>query len=191
MDGYIKNKKAAVASERTTILYKYAVSLLILVFVPIWLLGLFGNQPPEKWTHTEIVFSHISKEKVGARRGKDYVLNARDGRKFLLQAKYVDGNALSSHLQPGDTYQIVFSEIVPGYRMEALYSETETFQKLEDSVLQWEKEHNGFIIALIVNLGLEAIALILIDRLWCKPEYAKIKKLKADIQRRKERFANK
>ena len=65
MDGYIKNKTEAIQSVRRNILGKYSITFLILVLIPVWLFALAANQHPDKWTHTEIVFSHISQERIG------------------------------------------------------------------------------------------------------------------------------
>ncbi len=189
MDGYIKNRKEAIAEVRKTIFYKYAVTFLILIFIPVWLLALVTNQPPEKWTHTEIRFSHLSQERIGLRRFQSDVLNTLDGRKFVI---YVDAGAFSGSLTPGETYQLVFSETVAGGNiMEALYDENTVFQDLDTSILRWKKEQRESVVAIAVILAIEILALILIDRLWCKKEYSQIQKLKADIKRREERIKNK
>lgn len=75
--------------------------------------------------------------------------------------------------------------------MEALSDDNMVIQNLEKSIAQWEREQQETFIAIIVTLIIEAVALILIDRLWCKKEYSEIKKLKADIKRREERVGNK
>ena len=74
--------------------------------------------------------------------------------------------------------------------MEALYDEDEVIQNLESSVRQWEREQREGTRGIIVTLIIEVIALVLIDRLWCKKEYSQIKKLKADIKRRQDRIGN-
>ena len=75
--------------------------------------------------------------------------------------------------------------------MEALSDDNLVIQNLEESVVQWERERQECVIAIVVTLIIEIVALILIDRLWCKKEYSEIQKLKADIKRRAERLGNK
>ena len=192
MDGYIKNKKEAIASVKKTIFSKYAITFFILISVPVWLFALAANQPPEKWTHTEVRFSHISRERVGLQSGYSYVLNAQDGRKFVIKSKYVDVTNLSDNLVPGNTYFLVFSDtIAGGDHMEALFDEIVVFQDVNDSILQWEREQQEVVVAIIVTLVTEVVAVILIDGLWCKKEYSKIGKLKADIKRREDRINDK
>lgn len=192
MDGYVKNKAEAIATVRRVIIYKYATTFLILIFIPVYLLALAGNQPPKKWTQTAIKYSHISREQIGLRRGHGYVLNSQDGRKFVINPKSVDLDYLSESLLPGSTYNLVFSNtIAGGDHMEALFDESAVFQDLNDSISRWKREQREAVVAIIVILVVEIVALILIDRLWCKKEYCQIRKLKEDINHREERIKNK
>ena len=192
MDGYIKNKTEAMQSLKRNILGKYSITFFILILIPVWLFALAANQRPEKWTHTEIVFSHISQERIGLQRGRSYVLNTKDGKQFVIKSKFVNVDDLSDCLTSGNTYRIVFSNtIAGGDHMEALSDDNMVIQNLEKSIAQWEREQQETFMAIIVTLIIEAVALILIDRLWCKKEYSEIKKLKADIKRREERVGNK
>ena len=189
MDGYIKNKAETIKSVRKMIFGKYSITILIIILIPVWLFALAVNQPPKKWTHTEIVFSHISQERIGLQRGRSYVLNTQDGRQFVIKSKFVDVDDLSEYLVSGNTYHLVFSNtIAGGDHMEALYDESTRFQDLEDSISRWESEQREMVAATIVTLGIEIIALILIDRICCKKEYAQLKKLKADIMRREDKI---
>ena len=189
MDGYIKNKAETIKSVRKMIFGKYSITILIIILIPVWLFALAVNQPPKKWTHTEIVFSHISQERIGLQRGRSYVLNTQDGRQFVIKSKFVDVDDLSECLVSGNTYHLVFSNtIAGGDHMEALYDESTRFQDLEDSISRWESEQREMVAATIVTLGIEIIALILIDRFWCKKEYSQLKKLKADIMRREDKI---
>ena len=192
MDGYIKNKTEAMQSLKRNILGKYSITFFILILIPVWLFALAANQRPEKWTHKDIVFSHISQERIGLQRGRSYVLNTKDGKQFVIKSKFVNVDDLSDCLTSGNTYRIVFSNtIAGGDHMEALSEDNMVIQNLEKSIAQWEREQQETFIAIIVTLIIEAVALILIDRLWCKKEYSEIKKLKADIKRREERVGNK
>ena len=75
--------------------------------------------------------------------------------------------------------------------MEALSGDNMVIQNIEKSIAQWEQEQQECIIAIIVTLIIEIVALLLIDRLWCKKEHSQIQKLKADIARRKEHIREK
>ena len=192
VDGYIKNKTEAIISVRKTILLKYSITLFILILVPVWLFALAVNQHPDQWTQTDIVFSHISQERIGLQRGQSYVLNTQDERQFVIKSKFVNVDDLSDCLISGDTYRIVFSNtIAGGDHMEALSGDNMVIQNIEKSIAQWEQEQQECIIAIIVTLIIEIVALLLIDRLWCKKEHSQIQKLKADIARRKEHIREK
>ena len=123
MDGYIKNKKEALHSVRKGIFWKYAISFPILLFIPVWLFGIYSLGSPEDWQYTEVVYSHISSEAIGLQRGKSDVFNAEDGRKYVIPSKLLPVEHLQEMLVPGETYCLVYSEtIAGGDHIEALYN---------------------------------------------------------------------
>lgn len=194
MDGYIKNKLERIRSVRKTIIAKYSTTVFLIVLIPLWVFALVSNQPPEKWQQTEIQFSHLSEENVDLQRWHSDVLNTKDGKKFVLNANYIDIKNLSDHLVPGNTYSLVFSKsgtIWGGNIVEALFDENTVFQDLDDAISRWKREQQKYTIATMITLLLELAALILIDRFWCKKEHSKIQKLKADIKRREDLMSNK
>ena len=186
MDGYIKNQLLAIRSLRIAMAWKYATTFLILIFLPVWLFGLAIDVPPEEWIHTEIVYSHISFERIGLRRFQDHVLNTRDGAQFVIRPKDVSVDTLKEQLTPDQVYSLVYSAtIAGGNQIEALSDGDTVYQHIDTSINDWNDQRQFLIRAIYVTLGAEALALILIDRLWCKKEYEQIRKHRANIQRRK------
>ncbi len=187
MDGYIKNQLLAIRSLRITMTWKYATTFLILIFLPVWLFGLAIDVPPEEWIHTEVVYSHISYELIGLRRFQDHVLNTQDGAQFVISRKDVSVDLLEEQLISGQAYNIVYSTtIAGGNQMEALSAGDTIYQDLNASIGRWRDQRQWLIHALLVTLAVEAVALLLIDRLWCKKERKLIKKHRANIHRRQE-----
>ena len=185
MDGYIKNQRLAIRALRIAIFWKYATTFLILIFIPLWLFGLAVDRPPKEWVHTDIVYSRISYEQVGLRRFKDYVLIDGDGTRFVIKQKDVPVDLLEKQLVPGQVCSIVYSTtIAGGNQMEALSVGDMVFQHIDPSVSYWSDRRQFLIRAIYVTLAAEALALFLIDRLWCKKEYQQIKKHRANIHRR-------
>ena len=185
MDGYIKNKKEALHSVRKGIFWKYAISFPILLFIPVWLFGIYSLGSPEDWQYTEVVYSHISSEAIGLQRGKSDVFNAEDGRKYVIPSKFLPVEHLQEMLVPGETYCLVYSEtIAGGDHIEALYNAHNTFLDHAVSGAVWEKERQEGVLALYITIGLEMLALFIIDRLWCKEEHARIQKLRQDMEKR-------
>lgn len=192
MDGYVKNKKEARRSIRKSIFWKYAITFPILLFIPVWLFGIYSLGSPDDWKYTQVVYSNISSETIGLQRGKSDVLNAEDGRKYVIPSKLVSVEHLEEMLVAGETYSLVYSEtIAGGDHIQELYDAQNIFLDNAVSGAAWEKERQGCVLALYITIGLEMIALIFIDRLWCKGEYAKIKKLRQDIEKRNARLAHK
>lgn len=186
MDGYIKNKKAAIREQRLTILYKYLCTFPILLFVALWLFFLVTEQPPEKWTHREILFSHISVEPLG--RSRYPFLYAQDGKKYPITSKEAAGVVLTERLIPGERYTLVFSDgLMSVDYAEGLYDDDTVYLDLDTSIARWEERQKEYMDALKITAAIELGAILLIDWLWCSTEYSRIEKLKADIKRREER----
>lgn len=192
MDGYIKNKKEALRSVRKSIFWKYAITFPILLFIPIWLFGIYSLGSPEDWKVTEVVYSHISSETIGLQRGKSDVFNAEDGRKYVIPAKLLPVEHLQEMLVPGETYCLVYLEtIAGGDHIEELYNAQNTFLDHAVSGAAWEKERQECFLALYITIGLEMLALIIIDRVWCKEEHARIQKLRQDMKKRNAKNSHK
>lgn len=192
MDGYVKNKKEALRSVRKSIFWKYAITFPILLFIPVWLFGIYSLGSPDDWKYTEVAYSHISSETIGLQRGRSNVLNAEDGRKYVIPSKLVSVEHLKEMLVAGETYSLVYSEtIAGGDHIEELYNAENTFLDHSVSSAAWEKDRQECVLALYITIVLEIIALIVIDRLWCKGEYAMIKKLRQGIEKRNARIAHK
>lgn len=190
-DGYIIERNGEIRQLRQTIRCKYLATLLIAVFIPIWIFGIacYQWQSPENWTQIEIVYSHLSRESIGMRRGVSAVLNAADGRKFVVQKKKISFRDLGARLNPGEGCALIYSKsIAGGDILEALSDDRGTVISLEDSVAQWEEQRAVCVAGLWVTCGIEIVALILIDRLWCRKEYAKIRLQKEKIRQREERM---
>lgn len=185
MDGYVKNKKEAIFAARKGILWKYAVTFPIILFLAVWLFGIYTLGSPDGWKSTEIIYAHISNEQVGLRRGRTDVLNTKGGQKYVIPAKIISADELKEALVPGGAYTLVYAKtIAGGSQMKALYSPEQQFLNRSDSVAAWKKQRDGCFLALYVTIGLELAALIFIDRLWCREEHTQIGKLRQDIRNR-------
>ena len=192
-DGYIIERNGQIRKLRQTIRAKYGVTLLVVIYILIWsfAIAVYQWQSPERWTHAEIVYSHLSRESIGMRRGLSYVLHSADGRKFVVQNRD-DFSKLNETLRPGKSYSLVYSKtIAGGDTLEALSDGAEALLPLEKSIAHWEAQRRQAVVSLCVTCGIEIAALILIDRFWCKKEYAQIRTQKEMIRRRQERMGEK
>ena len=101
---------------------------------------------------------------------------------YVIRRKAV----LEEQLIPGQVYSLVYSTtIAGGNQMEALSDGDTVYQDLNASVSCWRDQRHRLIHAIYVTLGVEAVALLLIDRLGCKKEHQQIKKHRANIRRRR------
>lgn len=187
-DGYIRHQSDKIRSIKHIIWAKYATALLLIVFILFVLLLMLTEQPPEEWTKQEIKFTHFSREQIGLSLLDSDVLNTESGEKYAVRM-----DQLSEDLTVGNPYMLVYSRAntMTGLNaVEALSDESTIYQDLNDSIARWEQER-WEAIRIILVLGIsELIALLLIDRLWCKKEHAQVKELQSKIARREERSIN-
>lgn len=188
MDGYIKHQNDKIRSIRHIIWAKYSTTLLLIVFILLALLLMFTNQRPTEWTKKEIVFSHFSRERFGFTLFDSDVLNTVSGEKFSIRRdEILDG------LIDGNTYQLVYSRanaIAGLAAIEAISDENTIYQDLNVSIERWNREQLEVFHTILALCITELIALLLIDRLWCKTEHARIRECQSKIARRKERSTN-
>ena len=192
-DGYIIERNGQIRKLRQTIRAKYGVTRLTVIFIFIWsfAVAIYQWQSPERWTHAEIVYSHLSRESIGIRRGVSCVLHSADGRKFVVRNRD-DFSELGETLSPGKRYSLIYSKTIAGGDMlEALSDGEEALLPLEKSIAHWEAQRRQAAVCLYVTCGIEVAALILIDRLWCKKEHAQIRAQKELIRQRQERMREK
>lgn len=188
MDGYIKQQNEKIRSIKHIIWAKYGITLLLIVFILFTLVLMLTEQPPEKWTRKEIVFSHLSRERIGLSLFDSDVLLTENGEKYAIRK-----DAMADGLTAGNTYILVYSRAntIEGIcAVEALSDENMIYQDLNASIVHWEKERAEAIYIVLGLCMMELIALLLIDRLWCKKDHAQIKELQRKIARRIERSAN-
>ena len=192
-DGCIIERNGQIRKLRQTIRAQYGVTLLVVIYILIWsfAIAVYQWQSPERWTHAEIVYSHLSRESIGIRRGVSCVLHSADGRKFVVQNRD-DFSKLNETLRPGKSYSLVYSKTIAGGDMlEELSDGAEALLPLEKSIAHWEAQRRQAAVCLYVTCGIEVAALILIDRLWCKKEHAQIWAQKELIRQRQERVREK
>lgn len=184
MDGYIKQQNEIIRSIKHIIWAKYGITLLLIVFILFTLVLMLTEQPPEKWTRKEIVFSHLSRECIGLSRFDSDVLFTENGEKYAIRK-----DSMADGLTAGNTYILVYSRantMTALNSVEALSDENTIYQDLNVSIARWEKERTEAIHIILALCMTEMMALFLIDRLWCKKEHAQVRELQAKIERRKD-----
>lgn len=164
---------------RKRILHKLGITLpILLILFSLCTLPLL-DQSPEDWTTTEIVFSHISREHTGIHRGDNDVLNTLDGRKFDIRTQFVSLETLQKELIPGESCRITYSEhVLDVPRIEALESGDTVYQTADASVQWREQEMRKLHNSILFTMAAEILALILVDRVWCRKEHQEIKEQK-------------
>lgn len=170
---------------RKTMLGKYAITVFVLLMLIGVLLVSFATLPrPATWKEETVVFAGFKRERLGFHRFDSDVLVAQDGRLFSVPQLTEE---MQQDLVVGESCTIIYSTGIGAKYIQALSTEDAVLVDLEDSITFWKNEWKNVVIIACGLLTAEIIGLILIDRLWCKKEHAKIKKLKEDIVRRKVR----
>lgn len=182
-DGYIKNQNIRLRNTRVAILLKMSLVAVPLVMLLVFFSVLILSTPsPEKWEHSQITYSDISREYFIKR--SSYFLNTTDNGKFILPLGTKDVEELTHQLEPGKQYSIVYTENVFTRITKSLsYGDCE-FVSLDESVSEWESERKGLCIFIVVMLFLMIVGSTLIYIFWCKKEREQIVKIKSKIDER-------
>ena len=184
-DGYIRQKRQELRRIRWNILAKYSCTFGILLFLLVLLFCLALLPRPEKWLEVEINYQQIVEEYVGIPARLRYVLQTSDGQKFVFNERIVSINEIRKQLTDSEPYTLVYANTVLGGKIiEGLQNSHNILQSREVSVQMWEKDHRGLQVAICATCLLEAVALILIDRIWCRKDHAKISCLKTRMNQR-------
>lgn len=182
MDGYIKSKEIELKKVKKNIFYKYLCTYVILIFILVFLALMATDQPPQQWEKTNITCREISWRIKGLERFRSKVIISVDGRLFYIN------NDIGDRLSAGKKYSIVYSKTFLGnYEITAIEDDETVYLSLDESIAQWEERRQDYIKAICITLCVEAAALIIIGKFWCKTDYDKIDKLKSQIIRRRNR----
>lgn len=189
MDGYIKNKKQAIRSQWRWIFGKYSIVIIPLVMLCALLMfsEFVAHQNPKKWKEETVTFAGFGEMWLLLNRDMSDALITEDGRQFHTGSE----ERLQEVLVIGEEYTIVYSTNLKGKVLEGLSKDGIVYLDVNDSVNAWRETAThvlkfvGWIVAMMV------LAILLIDRLWCKKEHAQIKRLKADIVKREIWAGNK
>ncbi len=187
MDGYIKSKQNQIKLAKRAIMAKYSVTILFLVVLIVPHI-IFLEPAPAEWKQEVITISNIQKERLGIRRFQDDVVVTSKGEKFALPALSAEQKEA---LIIGGQYTITYASVCFVNNIVGMTKDTTVLIDTDSAVASWEQDQIVAHRIIAIVFILEVIALVLIDRCWCKPEYTQIRKLKQDIIRRQGRITKK
>ena len=192
MDGYIKNKKAEIRANRQVIAYCYLLTLPIVIFWVLCAWMYFAGQDPSEWGQTEIVYSQITKKYIASHRGNSYIFNGTDGRQFIISRKWLREVAGGSLLVPGETYTLDYAGSENGWKsVVGLSHEGQVLIDRQAAVEAYYKNQRDYIRILWVLAGVEALALVIVDRLLCVRWHNMNRELRERIRKREETIRRK
>ena len=104
---------------------------------------------------------------------------------FVFNERLVSMEEIQKRITVQEHYTLVYTETISGTKIiEGLWSDHDVLQSRVAAVQLWEREQRRLWVAILVTCLLEGLALLLIDRLWCKNDHEKIEHLKARIKQR-------
>lgn len=188
MDGYIKNKRQAIRSVWSGIVGKYSIVAIPLILLCILLLfsEFVAHQNPKRWKEETVRFAGFGEMWLLLNRNMSDALSTEDGREFHTGS----AERLQNALVVGEEYTIVYSSNLKGKVLEGLSKDGTIYIDVNDSAKAW-REAAAYVLKITGwTVAVMTVAILLIDRLWCKKEHAQIRKLKADVVRWEMRIRN-
>ena len=188
MDGYIKNKRQAIRSVWSGIVGKYSIVAIPLILLCILLLfsEFVAHQNPKRWKEETVRFAGFGEMWLLLNRNMSDALITEDGREFHTGS----AERLQNALVVGEEYTIVYSSNLKGKVLEGLSKDGTVYIDVNDSAKAW-REAAAYVLKITGwTVAVMTVAILLIDRLWCKKEHAQIRKLKAEVARREMRIRN-
>ena len=188
MDSYIQKRSERIKTLQITIVIKYSLCVFLLMSLPLWVSAMFAQPKPETWQQAEVVCSEVREEE-----GRNYsygVIEAETGESYLFENNIITYEQLNEAVESGDNCSIVYASSSEGILIgKAISVEGSSIIDEEFAAEKWaQSRKTGYMtIAGIVVAAL--IALLLIDRIWCKSDKQEIKQLKAEIAKRESKKA--
>ena len=192
MDGYIKNKKAEIRANRQVIACCYLITLPIVILGVIFAWMYFAGQNPSEWGQTESVYSRITKKYIALYRWDSHIFNGTDGRQFIISGRRLREVAGGSLLVPGETYTLDYAGSENGWKsVVGLSHEGQVLIDRQAAVEAYYKNQRDYIRILWVLAGVEALALVIVDRLLCVRWHNMNRELRERIRKREETIRRK
>lgn len=188
MDSYIQKRTERIKTLQLTIIIKYSLCVFLLMSLPLWISAMLVQPAPETWQQVNVVCSEVKEEE--GRKTTYGLLETESGESYLFDSTLISYEQLAEKVESGDECSVVYADGAGDVLIgKAISVEGNSIIDEEFAAQQWAKSRRtGYMtIAGIVVAAL--IALLLIDRIWCKGEKLEIKQLKAEIAKRESKKA--
>ncbi|MBE7016876.1 MAG: hypothetical protein E7420_01775 [Ruminococcaceae bacterium] len=188
MDSYIQKRSERIKTLQITIVIKYSLCVFLLMSLPLWISAMFAQPKPETWQRAEVVCSEVREEE-----GRKYsygVIEAETGESYLFENSIITYEQLNEAVESGDKCSIVYASSAEGILIgKAVSVEDSSIIDEEFAVEKWAQSRKTGYMTIAGIIVAALIALLLIDRIWCKSDKQEIKQLKAEIAKRESKKA--
>ena len=186
---YIQKREKKIRQVRVWIYCRWAVALVFVVFAGLFSMGLWVPDAPSEWGTTTLQYGDIKKEYVPFSKYKEVVITGLDGNKYVVQRNQeLSLEDLKALLEKGKSYSATYATTPLGVRqIRGLYRGDQAIISLASYVEIWQTQRDRCSVAMWTSLCLGVLSWILIDRLWCRELYRKIRTYKEEIHQRLEK----
>ncbi len=186
MDSYIQKRTERIKTLQITIMIKYSLCIFLLMSLPLWISAMIAQPAPETWQQADLVCSEVKEEE--GRKTTYGLLMAETGESYLFDNTLISYEELAEKVESGDECSVVYAEGAGDVRMgKAISVEGDSIIDEEFAAQQWAKSRRTGYMTIAGVVVAALVALLLIDRIWCKGEKQEIKQLKAEIAKRESK----
>ena len=186
MDSYIQKRTERIKTLQITIMIKYSLCIFLLMSLPLWISAMIAQPAPEKWQQVDIVCSEVQEEE--GRKTTYGLLVAETGESYLFDNTVISYEELAEKVESGDECSVVYAEGAGDVRLgKAISVEGDSVIDEEFAAQHWAKTRRTGYLTMAGIVVAALVALLLIDRIWCKGEKQEIKQLKAEIAKRENK----
>ena len=186
MDSYIKKRAERIKTLQITIVIKYSLCVFLLMSLPLWIFSMFAQPNPETWQRAEVVCTDVSMQE--GRKTSYGVLKAESGESYLFDNTLISYEELAEAVESGDECSIVYAAGAGEVRVgKAISVEGNSVIDEEVAAEKWAQTRKSGYMTIAGTIVAALIALLLIDKVWCKGEKQEIKQLKAEIAKRESK----
>ena len=188
MDSYIQKRRERIKSLQLTVIIKYSLCVFLLLSLPLWISAMVAQPKPETWQRAEVVCSEVTEEE--GRKTTYGLLKAESGETYLFDNTLISYEQLAEAVESGDSCSVVYAAGSGDVRVgKAISVEGSSIVDEEFAAEKWAQSRKTGYMTIVGTIAAALIALLLIDRIWCKGEKQEIRQLKAEIAKRESKKA--
>ena len=147
---------------------------------------MFAQPAPETWQKADVICAEIRVEE--GRKTSYGLFEAETGESYLFDNTLISYEQLAEKVKGGDECSIVYASGAGDIRIgKAIAVEGNSVVDEEFAAEKWAQSRKTGYMTIAGTIVAALVALLLIDRIWCKSDKQEIKQLKAEIAKRESK----